>query len=1074
MRRLAMALIICGVVPGLLYGQRTSATISGTVSDQSGAVVPNAEISVVQSSTGTVYKGQSHNDGFYVIPNLAPGQYQLRCELTGFQPYVNVGLTIQVGQAMTMNIVLKLGSQTETVTVSGAASTVDTRTQTLNTSISPQFARDLPLNGRNVLQLLLVSPEVSPATTSLFAQTATRPETRSTFASATGGRSNGTAFYLDGASNEDPYTNVANIFPNPDAIQEFTYTTNNASAKFQGRGGGVVSAVTRGGTNDFHGTLFEFLRNNALNARNFFAPINDGQKRNQYGVSGGGPIRKDKSFFFVSWQGTKIRSRPTANVASTPTEAMRNGDFSAIARQLVDPNNGISFVGNQIPLSRLDPLALKVLQSVPVSDPQSGVTFYSTRIKQDDNQWVVRLDHNFGEKFRLYGRYLYDRLFQPGLSDTSNYLTAAHDFLWKSQNLGLNADYIVSPNLVANLTATYNRVNSDRRGPEGFLGWSELGARVPNLVGGNGSGTAMEMAVGGYFGIDWGAYLRIPRNVYNLNSNWTNVRRKHTIEFGGEITKEQNLLGQDRLSEGYYEFSNQFSGNNLVDFMLGRPSLFLQSQPVYNSLRRTLPALYVSDTWKATRKLSLSLGVRWNPWVPFRDTIASQTHQFSQSAFFAGTRSSKYPNLPPGLLVGGDPGVPDSGIHRRYDLFDPRVGFAYDIFGDGKTSLRGGYGIYHDQPMGVMNNDQLSIPPYGFLASISPPASLGDPYAGQINPFPFPTPPPASLNFPTPFSVEAYDPSFTDPTIQQWNLTLERQLPSDFMLRVAYEGSQSYHLFGGVQGNAAVYIPGGSTLSNVQQRRPMQPYSGVVLFKSIGTASYNGMSISVQKSMEKGLSVLAGFRWAKNLDHSSAFNGNGSTYTSTDISIDRGRSDNDINEQFMMSYVWTIPTPSSLSNVGRMILGGWQTSGILTLRAGVPFSVLSGRNNALDGISGDRAQLVGDPDMSSGRPTGDKLLQWFNTKAFSPNPEGTKLGGLRNILRGPGFANLDFGVNRSFSIKSGRFAETQRIDFRVESFNLFNRANFNNPVNNLSSGTFGRVLSAKDPRILQFALKYSF
>ena len=747
---------------------------------------------------------------------------------------------------------------------------------------------------------------------------------------------------------------------------------------------------------------------------------------------------------------------------------MRKGDFSSISGQLVDPATGNSFPGNQIPVSRLDPVALKVLERIPVSDNSTGVTYYGTRMQQGDNQWVTRIDHTFSPQFRLYGRYLYDRLFQPGLTNTSNYLTAAHDFTWKSQNAAINADYVVSAGLVASFTASYNRANQDRQGPPGLPGWTGQGVNILNLVGDKGSKNAMELAIGGYFGIDWGAYLRVPRNVYNFNNNWTYIRGRHTLEFGGEITREENVLGQDRLSEGYFGFNAQFSGNNLADFMLGRPSEFIQGQPVYNALKRTIPALYFSDSWKATRRLNLTMGVRWNPWIPFRDTVAGQTHQFSQPAYAAGARSTKYPNLPPGLFVAGDPGVPAAGVSTRYDLFDPRVGFAYDVFGDGKTSVRGGYGIYRDQPMGVMNNDQLSIPPFGYLATLTPPASLQNPYAGQQNPFPIPMPPPPAMVFPTPFSVEAYDPSFEVPTIQQWNLTIERSLWKELMLRVAYEGSESYHLFGSVQGNPATYIPGQSTLSNVQQRRPMQSYSGVVLFKTIGTASYNALSVSMQRTMGS-LSVLGGFRWAKNLDQLSVFNGNGSTYTSTDFAIDRGRSDNDVDKQFILSYVWTLPAPNGMGKVAGTILGGWQTSGILTLRAGVPYSVLAGRNNALDGISGDRAQIIGNPYLSDDRSKTDKLARWFNTQAFAPNPEGTKLGGLRNILRGPGTANFDFGLTRSFAV-----TEKHRFEFRFESFNLFNHANFNNPTNNLTSSAFGTVLSAKDPRILQLALKYSF
>jgi hypothetical protein len=1071
---LAVALVTC-VSVCLLNGQQNGTSISGTVVDPSGAVVSEAQVSATQLATGQVTRAKSNSDGFYVMPSLPPGEYRLTCEKAGFQTYAKVGLNLLVGQVATINVEMKLGSENQTVEVSSVASLVDVRTSSLNTSITPEFAQELPLNGRNTLQLLLTSPEVSPATTSLYSQSGTRPESGATFASASGGRSNTTSFYLDGAPNEDSYTSVANAFPNPDALQEFSYTTNNASAKFETRGGGVVNALTRSGTNGFHGTAFEFYRDHNLNALNYFATADDGQKRNQYGFSFGGPVRKDKTFFFVSWQRSTLESLPSTNVTATPTAAMLAGDFSAIPTQLVDPDTQTPFAGNQIPTSRFDPLALSVLSLVPVADSATGFTSFTLANNQHDNQWTARIDNQFGEKFHLYGRYLYDRLEQVDPTDPANYLTASGGHVWKSQNFVLHGDYAAKANLVGDFSLSYNRLASDRNGPSGLLGWTELGANVPNNhPGGANQATTMELAIGGYFGIDWGAYQRIPRSVYSLNSNWTYIAGKHTIEFGGEATADRMIVTQDNLAEGYYEFSNEFSGNNLVDFLLGRPSLFLQSAPIYDYLKRVKPAFYVSDIWKATRKLSVSLGVRWDPWVPFEDAAGAQTHEFSQSAYDAGIASTRYPLLPPGLLLGGDPGIPKSVIRSDYSVFDPRIGIAYDVFGNGQTSLRAGFGIYHDSPMGVMNNDQLSIPPFGFTASFSPPASLQDPYAGQENPFPISTPAPPTLVFPTPFAAEAFDPNLSQPTTQQWNLTLEQQLPKTFMVRLAYEGAESYHLLGAIQANAATYIPGNSTLGNVQDRRPKPEYRGITLSDSIGTASFNALSLTVQKVAGHGLTLLTGFRWAKNLDELSKYNGNGSTYTATDIAVDRGLSDNDIDKQFTLSYVWKLPTPTSIGAFGRYVLGGWQTTGIFTVRSGLPYSVSSGSNYALDGISGDRAQLIGDPNIAGGRSQSAKLQEWFDTSAFAPNPEGVKLAGLRNILRGPGYTNLDFGMTRSFPIKFGPLAETQRMELRFEAFNFLNHPNFANPGATLGSPSFGIIQSANTPRILQLAVKYAF
>src|SRR5258708_1809446 len=461
-----------------VYGQRNTAAVSGTTTDPTGAVIPAAQVTAVQTSTGTTTRTQSNENGFYQLLNLSPGTYSLRAEHAGFQAYVQESIVLQVDQSATVNIGLKVGSEADSVTVTEEPPLVDVRTQTLTTVITPQMARELPLNGRNVLQLMALAPDVSPGGSRCFGQGASRPESRVTFVSASGARSNETAFYLDGGINEDPYTEIANIFPNPDAIQEFSVQTNSYSAKFGGRGGGVVNAATRSGGNDFHGSAFEFLRNHVLNARNFFASSDDGLKRNQYGFSLGGPVQKNKTFFFASWQGTKVRSVPTQNVQVTPTAAQLAGDFSAIGTQLVDPTTHAPFPGNQIPTSLFDPIAGKWLNSVPVGAPGTGLSFYSTYTRTDDNQRVARVDQNFGEKFRAPARYLYDRLDRPGSFLNNNILSVTDDAYWQSQNLTLNGTYLPRPNLVGNLTLTYNRVVNIQLGPKKIPGWVDLGVNA--------------------------------------------------------------------------------------------------------------------------------------------------------------------------------------------------------------------------------------------------------------------------------------------------------------------------------------------------------------------------------------------------------------------------------------------------------------------------------------------------------------------------------------------------------------------------------------------------------------------
>ena len=941
------------------------------------------------------------------------------------------------------------------------------------------MAEELPLNGRNVLQLMSLAPDVSPSVPmgyySYYGQGATRPESATAFVSASGGRGNSSAFYLDGGINEDPYTQVSNVFPNPDAIQEFSFITNSYDAKFGGRGGGVVNAVTRGGTNDLHGSLFEFVRNGDLNARNFFASTNDGLKRNQYGISVGGPIQKNKTFFFGSWQGTTLRSVPTENEAITGTAAERAGDFSAISTPLVNPG-GAPFPRNQVPTSLFDPVSLKILALTPVGAPGTGLVYYPSVVTQNDNQVVARIDHNFGDKFRLYGRYLYDYLDVPSGSINTNILTAAPDKTWRSQNFALNAAYTFRPDLVATATATFNRVINLQIGPSGLPSLTSLGVAIPNLN--EGPKTGVDMSVPGYFSVFWNGLYRVPRTEYDFNTNWSWIRGSHTLEFGAELTREASTIDQDFLSDGYFTFGAQQSGNNFLDFLLGKPDSFTQDPPFYSSLRRTLPAVFVQDRWKVTRRLTLSLGVRWNAWVPWDDVLYHVDAQFVQSAYNAGTHSQRYPNLPPGVLVGNDPGVPGAGVRSFYHIFDPRIGLAYDPFGDGKTSIRAGFGIYHDEPQGD-NNNMVDQPPWIQSVSIPFPSSFQNPYSGHVNPFPTPTPPPSTSTYVTPFEETAFDPRMTFPVTQQWNVTIERQIARDLLVRATYEGMESYHLPGGIEGNPATYIPGASTLENVQQRRPMgQYFTNLILVTSGGTASQNGITLTAEKRLSHGISLIGGFRWSKVLDELSQTDISHADYTdSRNIGFDRGLADFNISKQFTLSYVWQLPGFQSLGSIGHQIVGGWSLNGILSLRSGYPYSVYSGICNSMTGSEScynERADVIGNPNLAAGRSRGAMINERFNTSAFTQNAIGTFGNAPRNFLNGPGFVNLDFSAIKSFRFNIRAAGESQRIDFRAEFFNLFNRPNFANPDNTLVDGTFGQILAAGSPRIVQLGMKFVF
>jgi hypothetical protein len=1047
--------------------QTTTGGITGVVRDAGGAVMPGVTVKAKHAATNAESVAVSNDVGLYVLRGLPVGRYTVMAELSGFQTAKNTDIVVRVNDDVRLDIALKVGAVTETVTVSGMASTVETSTGTLKTVVDQERIENLPLNGRNATQLMTLVAGVLTDRTDLTSGT-TYPGTQPV--SSSGARGNTTNYVLDGGSNNDHYTNGPNPMPNPDALQEFSVQTNSFSAEYGRNVGAIVNAVTRAGTNQFHGLAFGYFRHYKFNATNFFTPgIDDGLKRSQYGGTLGGPIVGNRTFFFGSYQGTNQRRKPTTRSGLVPSVAMRAGDFSAIPRALRNPFTGELFANNRIPTSLFSPAAVTIVNEwLPLPNPVGTDNALTLRFAQpqddDDHQWLGRVDHTFSDKHRMYGRFWVSRASTPPVLLDGNILSSAFGRTWQNTVGSINDTFILSANLLNNLVVTFNRTNNFNYQiyPPDYstLGIAAYNDKTPQWF----------FNVSGYFGINSGDTNTFLRNEIQFVDTVRWTKGRHEVATGVDYSYGQGDTVNNFRANGRFTFSNGagFTGDALTDFYLGKFSSFEQAIGEYKNTRMHFLATFVQDTFRVNRQMTLNLGLRWDPFVPYTDV----TNRLA--CYRPGEKSQVYVNAPVGMVYPGDPACRDGGYDASWTDFGPRVGIAYDPFGDGKSSIRAGYGMYYDRPNTISTNSPANQAPFGTLATFTGDSvnSMAQPYAGRTNPFPAdPFSVPKDVQFFLPNAAFSYDPNLKNGRLQSWNVTLEREVLPSYLVRAAYAGSKGDRLAIGRELNAAIYAPGATT-ATTNQRRPLFPtYSTVTTIESTGRSSYHALQLTIDKRMSKHFSVLSSYTLSKNLDHAGEAKQTGTSQTNPfDLDFDWSYANADRRHRWVTSFLWQIPGTFDNRAVAG-VLSDWSLTGILAMQSGGGFTVTSAVDNARTGTGGQRADISGDPNLPSDRPTSEKALRWFDTLVYSPNAVGTFGNSGRNTLRGPGTKNVDLGFHKTFA------AGHTKLQVRIEAFNAFNWVNLGTPNTTQTSPNFGRITAlapGMSPRVMQGALRVSF
>jgi hypothetical protein len=1094
----ATALVLSAAV-GFAQG---AAQLNGKVTDESGAVLPGVTVTATQTETRAARTTVTDETGSWIMPNMPVGPYRLEITLSGFRTFVQTGIVLQVNANPVINAQLALGNLEETVSVEAAAPLVDVRSAGISQVVQQEQIVELPLQGRNVTDLIMLAG--SAVNTGRVLANLNRAD--GIAISVAGGLRTGVAYTLDGALNSDFYDNTNLPFPFPDALQEFSVSTSGQSAQNGLRAAASVNAVTKSGTNVFRGNAFEFFRDSRFNAPAYFAPLGpdgekqkDGLNRNQFGGTIGGPIVRDRLFFFGAYQRTRTRQLTNDNQAFVPTAAMLAGDFTAASSPACNAGRQVTlrapFVNNRVDPALLSQAAIKIANSgyIPTTTDPCGEIRFSVPLDDNNEQFVTKVDYQLSANHQVFGRYLDHFERRPAtLERTGNILAVRNIYGPKSrkraQTFAFGDTQVFGANTVNAIRATHVRTSTRSNAPaDTFFDAPSLGIKTYTYVPG-----VMALSVTNGFAFSGGSSVGgiVDNRSYQVQDDFSQIWGRHQFGLGVNVARA-TLESQDFANAaGLFTFNGSLTGSGLADFLTGQMSTLTHGTPTILSNYQWYTGFYAQDSWRVSDKVTLNLGLRWEPYYGTWSKNGAVMN-FSPENFANGVRSTMFVNAPPGLLYPGDPGFPEgnTGMNKKWTNFSPRLGFAWDVTGDGRLAVRSSYAMSYDLPTAIFQQVPSSGAPFGNRLTLTGNLPFEDPYRNVPGGSTLPTqvPPPSNVVFPGLGSYAAIDPDLNSTRSQSWNVTVEQQIGASWQVAASYLGTYLDRIWGQDALNPAIFMGLApctlrgvtynvcSVVGNTDARRVFsqvsaeaaQKYSYVSQYRAVGTQNYRGLKLSFQRRAATGLSLTGNYTFS-HCETDTPVSGSFLQFNNTwqkpgDPSFDRGNCQ--YNQNHIANFTASAQTPQFANALLNAVASNWRASGIVNANSGNWLSVITTQDVALNGIPNQRVNQVRDD------PYGDNTLtKYLDSAAFAIPAPGTLGDHRARSVQGPGFWKVDVSLARVLSL-----AAQHTLELRVEAFNVFNNFNWGDPNVTLNTATFGQITTqAGDSRIMQFAVKYGF